>query len=178
MGNKVLCVIPCRKGSKRLPDKTIKLFKSRPLIEYTIDQACKLFKIDQIIINTDYNFNYEPIKTYKRPPELCGDDITTEQVLREMIQHYPDCELIVLLQITSPNRHIDTIKECVQQAYITEMDTRTTYIDDKPDGQCYVYWVKNGFEWDKVSNLIMSQTYSPDINTQLDFEVAEILHDL
>jgi CMP-N,N'-diacetyllegionaminic acid synthase len=36
---KVLVVIPARGGSKRLPNKNIKLLNNKPLIEYTIDAS-------------------------------------------------------------------------------------------------------------------------------------------
>ena len=40
---KSLIVIPARGGSKRLPDKNIKLLNGRPLLSYTIEAASELF---------------------------------------------------------------------------------------------------------------------------------------
>lgn len=174
MGNKVLCVIPCRKGSKRLPDKTMRLFKNNPLIFKTLNQAEGLFNDNQIIINTDYSFDtYDFARyVYKRPEHLCGDNVPTIDVLKEMMPKYPECEMVVLLQVTSPNRSIETIKECIKQAYILKKNVRSER-GNIPDGQCYVWWVNK--EWgDWLS--IQSKSYSPDINTQLDFEIAEVLY--
>lgn len=175
MGSKILCVIPCRKGSKRLPDKTIRLFKGKPLLDITIEQARSIFRKDQVIVNTDYELYPIAYTKYKRPDHLCGDDITTEQVLQEMMPHYPDCEMVVLLQVTSPNRSIETIKKCIYLAYDQKRNVRTEYLD-KADGQCYVWWTNK--PWDGEWLSLQGHKYSPDINTQLDFEIAEVLYDI
>lgn len=186
MVNKVLCVIPCRKGSKRLPDKTIKDFKGKPLIRWTIEQAKQLFNKNQIVINTDYDFSnmgyFDDIKEciYKRPDNLCGDDITTEAVLKEMLTHYSECEMVILLQLTSPGRDINTIKRCIWEAYDKKVNTYSAnfYNNDKklPNGECYVWWV--GTDFYKRECVYSCEYGSVDINTQLDFEVAEVLHDV
>lgn len=173
MASKVLCVIPARKGSKRLPNKTMLPFKGRFLIDWTIAQARELFRKDQTIVNTDYELiGYEECIIHERPAKLCGDDITTEQVLRNMLLDYPDCELLVLLQLTNPNRQTATIKEAIARAYITKQNVRTEN-NGNPDGQVYVWWVKT--PWDNWLS-VEGHYFSPDIDTQLDFEVAEALH--
>lgn len=175
MGSKILCVIPCRKGSKRLPDKTIRLFKGKPLLDITIEQARSIFRKDQVIVNTDYDVYPISYTKYKRPDHLCGDNITTEQVLQEMMPHYPDCEMVVLLQVTSPNRSIETIKTAIKIAYSEKCNLRTTMINGEPDGQVYIWWVDR--LWSDFKSL-NTYDFCPDINTQLDFEVAEALYDI
>ena len=48
-----VAIIPARGGSKRIPQKNIKLFGSKPIIAYSIQAAkeCKCF--DRIIVSTD-----------------------------------------------------------------------------------------------------------------------------
>ena len=41
MRPKVLAVVPARAGSKRLPQKNIKLLNGKPLIAYTFDEIQK-----------------------------------------------------------------------------------------------------------------------------------------
>jgi len=50
---KILCVIPARGGSKRIKNKNIISFKSKPLIYWTIKAAKKTKYIDKIIVSTD-----------------------------------------------------------------------------------------------------------------------------
>jgi len=50
---KFLAVIPARGGSKRIPNKNIKLFNGKPLIFYTIKQALNSKLFDRIVVDTD-----------------------------------------------------------------------------------------------------------------------------
>ena len=50
---KILCVIPARAGSKRIKNKNIINFKSKPLIYWTIQAAKRTKYIDKIIVSTD-----------------------------------------------------------------------------------------------------------------------------
>ena len=50
---KVLGIIPCRKGSKRVPFKNRKLFFKKPLYEHIVNTALKSKKIDTLAISTD-----------------------------------------------------------------------------------------------------------------------------
>jgi len=170
---KLLCVIPARKGSKRLPNKTMLKLKDKPLIEWTIGQAYKLFNREQIIVNSDYDFISGDMYTHMtRPKELCGDDVPTIDVLKDVLKSYPDCELMVLLQLTSPCRSLETIKTCIKNAYVNKINVRTEDFNGNPDGQVYVWWTNKVWgDWMSVRG----HSYSPDINTQLDFEVAEAL---
>jgi CMP-N-acetylneuraminic acid synthetase len=49
----VICLIPARKGSRRLPGKNIKPLLGKPLIAYTIEQAKSVSLIDRVIVSTD-----------------------------------------------------------------------------------------------------------------------------
>jgi pseudaminic acid cytidylyltransferase len=53
MKNFNIAVIPARKGSKRLPNKNIKNFLGKPLINYSITAAKKSKLFDKIIVSTD-----------------------------------------------------------------------------------------------------------------------------
>lgn len=49
----VLCLIPARGGSKRIPRKNIRPFHGRPAIEYPIDAAFKAGCFDEVMVSTD-----------------------------------------------------------------------------------------------------------------------------
>ena len=50
---KVLALIPARGGSKGIPNKNIKLFNGRPLIEWSIKLALKSKLIDKVVVSSD-----------------------------------------------------------------------------------------------------------------------------
>ena len=50
---KPICIIPARKGSKRIKNKNIKLFSGKPLISYVIQIAKKSKLFSRIIVSTD-----------------------------------------------------------------------------------------------------------------------------
>ena len=48
-----ICLIPARKGSKRIKNKNIKIFNGKPIIYYSIKAALKSKLFDKIIVTTD-----------------------------------------------------------------------------------------------------------------------------
>ncbi|WP_456324634.1 pseudaminic acid cytidylyltransferase [Desulfonauticus submarinus] len=49
----IIAIIPARSGSKRIPNKNIKLFAGKPIIAYSIEAAKKVNVFDRIIVSTD-----------------------------------------------------------------------------------------------------------------------------
>lgn len=50
---KILAVIPARGGSKRIPQKNIKSFFGKPIIEYSIEAALKSKLFDEVMVSTE-----------------------------------------------------------------------------------------------------------------------------
>jgi len=50
---KNIAVIPCRGGSKRIPDKNIKHLQGKPLIAYAIEAALQSAIFDTVVVSTD-----------------------------------------------------------------------------------------------------------------------------
>lgn len=50
---KLLCIIPARGGSKRIPHKNIALFKGEPIISYSIKAVQESGIADEIMVSTD-----------------------------------------------------------------------------------------------------------------------------
>ena len=50
---KTLAIITARGGSKRIPNKNIKLFLGKPIIKYSIEAAIKSNCFDEIMVSTD-----------------------------------------------------------------------------------------------------------------------------
>jgi len=120
---KVLCVIPARAGSKRIPSKNVKKFAGKPLISYSIEQANNLGFVDRVIVDTDSPKIAKIAKTYGaevpflRPARLATDTAKiADSVLHLLARlkkeegYTPD--YILLLQTTSPLREIKDIEAC------------------------------------------------------------------
>lgn len=121
---KPLVVIPARGGSKGVPRKNIKILGGKPLIQYTIEAARKVFADKVICVSTDDNEIKSVVEglelkvPFLRPPELSTDQAGTYEVLLHAIDsyektgYYPDT--LILLQATSPFRTGQHIKEALE----------------------------------------------------------------
>jgi CMP-N,N'-diacetyllegionaminic acid synthase len=116
-----LVVIPARGGSKGVPKKNIKLLNGKPLINYTIEAAQKVFDDAVICVTTDSHEIKEVVENttglkvpFLRPDYLATDNAGTYEVLLHAIDFYEKqgyfADTLILLQPTSPfrtNKHIE-----------------------------------------------------------------------
>ena len=88
--NKIICIIPARKGSKRIKNKNIKKFYGKPLISQVV-QKLKKFKIfDKIYVSTDCNkienlAKKHKLEIIKRNKKLSDDYTDTRTVIADAI---------------------------------------------------------------------------------------------
>lgn len=88
----VLGLIPARGGSKRIPQKNIRPFLGKPILDYAIKaaQACTLF--DDIVVSTDCEKiaaiarECEASTPFMRPPVLADDFTGTQAVVEHAIK--------------------------------------------------------------------------------------------
>ena len=157
-----LVIIPARGGSKGIPKKNIKKLRGKPLIQYTIDEARKIFNDDQIVVSTDDVDIIEVVTglglkvPFKRPKELATDNATTYDVLLHSINYYSGIgrnpEVIVLLQPTSPFRtsyHIEMAMKLFKEQKDVDMVVSVKETKSNP------YYVL--FEEDKTGYLKKSK---------------------
>lgn len=117
--NKILAVIPARLGSKRLPEKNIKILNGKPLLVYTIDAIRKSQYVNRIVVSTEDKTiaqiaQSNDAEVLLRPEELARDESPTDDVVMNVLeqlqnkdQYIPD--IIILLQPTSPLRTTEDI---------------------------------------------------------------------
>ncbi|MCD0473663.1 acylneuraminate cytidylyltransferase family protein [Flavobacterium sp. EDS] len=120
-----LVVIPARGGSKGVPKKNIKLLNGKPLINYTIEVAQKVFDNAIICVTTDSQEIKKVVENttglkvpFLRPENLATDNAGTYEVLLHAIDFYERqgyfADTLILLQPTSPfrtNKHIEEAME-------------------------------------------------------------------
>lgn len=90
----IIAIIPARGGSKRIPDKNIRLFCGKPIISYSIDAANKSKIFDRIIVSTDSERIAATAKEYgaevpfMRPTELADDYADTDVVIQHALKWF------------------------------------------------------------------------------------------
>jgi len=122
--NKILAVIPARKGSKRLPGKNKRILAGKPLTQWTIEAAQKSKSIDRVFVSTDC----EELKSlseqlgvevpFLRPEQLAQDDSTPAQVIAHTLDYFEkygqNFEWVIWLQPTSPLRTSIDIENAIE----------------------------------------------------------------
>lgn len=89
---KNVAIIPARGGSKRIPNKNIKLFAGQPIISYSIRTALETKLFDKVIVSTDSQEISAVAKKYGaeapfvRPAEIADDFAGTADVICHAIQ--------------------------------------------------------------------------------------------
>lgn len=110
----IVAVIPARKGSRRVPDKNIRLLGGQPLMAWTIETALAVKSIDRVIVSTDSEKYAKIAKEYGaevpflRPAEI-STDCDTATVAKHCVRYLEKNESyhtthVVTLQPTSPFR--------------------------------------------------------------------------
>jgi len=221
---KALVIIPARSGSRGIPGKNIKLLGDKPLIQYSIDAALKVFNKEDILVSTDS----KEIKViaencglnvpFLRPDELATDFTSSQDVILHAIdytqQRGQNYDTVVLLQPTSPFRNAQHIEEAIKlydkrlemvvsvkvsghnpyytlyeesdNGFLTQSKkAKFTRRQDCPNvyaynGAIYVISIdalktKSIAEFDKVKKYEMSELHSIDLDTPLDWDLAEIV---
>lgn len=222
---KIVCIIPARGGSKRLPGKNIKLLNGIPLIGYAVRAAKSSKYIDRVIVSTDDEAIVRVAQEqgadvpFMRPSELASDTATTLSVLQHAVTFLEEkgerFDLVVLIQPTVPcvkagdvdvtiekladsgSRSCITICEIIDRPEfmyrLGEGGTIRPYTDVpvgrtqdmeplyRVNGAVYVMAHDMLMKENKIidntscAGVIMPRERSIDIDTQLDFAIAEAL---
>lgn len=196
----ILGITPARGGSKGIPRKNIKIIAGKPLIAWTIEKAQESKLLDRYIVSTE---DQEIVKIIKglgaevldRPPELATDEADTLEVLQHAVERIP-CDIVVLLQATSPVRRAGLIDECIKEFMENDYDSLATgfickykeYGKNKlrrqdiegffyDDGNVYVInadIIRNGDQYGrKLGRKIISRWENVEIDDEIDFWIAE-----
>ena len=91
-----LVVVPARGGSKRIPNKNIKMICGQPMIYWPLKELAKSFKSDRVLVSTD---DEDIVRTaqakglkvpFRRPDELSDDYTGTMDVVAHALNWYED----------------------------------------------------------------------------------------
>jgi CMP-N,N'-diacetyllegionaminic acid synthase len=134
-------VIPARGGSKGVPRKNLLDVGGKPLIVWTIEQALAVPGLDVVVSTDDEEIaavarDAGARVPWLRPAELAQDTTPTEPVVRHAIEQVtaesarPDA--VMLLQATSPVRHLDTLPRALTEFTDTGVDSMVGVVEQPP----------------------------------------------
>lgn len=116
---KKIAIIPAKSGSKGLPNKNVLMLGNKPLIAYTIEAALKSKEFERVIVSTD-SLEYKYIakkfgaEVFMRSEELSNDKASSFIVVEDVLKRTDnEIDYFVLLQVTSPFRNENHIKESI-----------------------------------------------------------------
>ncbi|KAF2081184.1 acylneuraminate cytidylyltransferase family protein [Flavobacterium sharifuzzamanii] len=132
--NKTIAIIPARGGSKRIPQKNIKLLGDLPLIVHSIIYAKENKAIiDEVYVSTDdpeikkvaLQFG---VKVIDRPESISGDLEPTASALKHVLENIDSKEIenVVLLQPTNPLRPDNLLREAFEKFQMENRDSLFT----------------------------------------------------
>lgn len=121
MENELLCVIPARIGSRRLPRKNIRELAGKPMIAYSIEGAIKSKLFEKVYVATDSQDiaqiaqGYGADIPYLLPSELAQDDVSSLEpclhIADYLEQQGKKQKFLFCVQPTSPLRMVRDFRE-------------------------------------------------------------------
>lgn len=108
-------MIPARSGSKRVPNKNLRLLSGKPLITYVIE-TCLKTDVD-VWVNTDDELIkkmcidlFPDVKIYNRPEELASDASTNDEFMYDFMKTHPQYQSFIQVLPTSPFIQLSDVK--------------------------------------------------------------------
>lgn len=119
----LICTIPARAGSVRLPGKNLADLNGRPMIAYTIEVALSSRFFEEVYVCTesrtiaDVAVAHGASVPFLVPEALCGELVASHvpcQHVADRLGAATD-EILVVLQPTSPLRSVDDLERSVRR---------------------------------------------------------------
>ncbi|MBC8016383.1 MAG: 3-deoxy-manno-octulosonate cytidylyltransferase [Sporomusaceae bacterium] len=99
----IVCVIPARYSSTRLPGKPLADIAGKPMIQHVYEQSILAERPGQVIVATDHQLVYETVKSFGGQAILTSPDhLTGTDRLAEVADKFPDVDLIINVQGDEP----------------------------------------------------------------------------
>lgn len=169
----MIAIIPARGGSKRIPNKNMRLFHGKPIIAYSIEAALKSGLFEQVIVSTDDQRITEIAKEFGaqvpflRSDKNSDDFATTSDVLIEVLSDFEKngkfFESACCIYPTSP---LIDFKDLVQAKALFEKEK----FDSLISCVCYSFPIQRAFRLKESKEISLLQpdlihTRSQDLET-------------
>lgn len=115
----VIALVPARGGSKGIPRKNLAPLAGKPLLQWTLDAAAASETVTRVVVSTDDGEIAEVargagVEVVTRPAELAEDETPMLDVIRHALREIGACDVLVLLQPTSPLRRAEHVDGAVR----------------------------------------------------------------
>lgn len=115
-----VALLPMKANSERVPGKNFRLFAGKPLFRWILDTLLELDEIEKVVINTDARqlllsnglVESERVVIRDRKPELCGDAVSMNRVLRDDVEAV-EAKRYLMTHTTNPLLSEDTIRKAL-----------------------------------------------------------------
>jgi CMP-N,N'-diacetyllegionaminic acid synthase len=127
-------LIPARGGSKGIPGKNLVPLAGRPLLAWTVAAAREARRLDRVVVSTESaeisRFAAElGVEVLARPAELARDETPMRDVVLHALEELGRCDVLVLLQPTSPLRRSEHVDEAVDLLLETRADSVVSVVE-------------------------------------------------
>ena len=121
---KVLCVIPARYASTRLPGKPLALIAGKPMIQHVYERACHAVMPQEVVVATDSKIVADAVKEFGGKVMMTSPDHPSgTDRLAQVALSYPDIDVIVNVQGDEPMIPPEVIDR-LSQAFADDKDLK------------------------------------------------------
>ena len=132
---KVLCVIPARYASTRLPGKPLSMIAGKPMIQHVYERACQAQLPDEVVVATDNELVEKAVLDFGGKAVMTSPDHPSgTDRLAEVALMYPDVDVIVNVQGDEPMippEVIDRLAEAFNSDADLNMATMKVVMDEE-----------------------------------------------
>lgn len=137
---RIIAIIPARGGSKRVPGKNLVEVGGVSLVERAVRVAKDLDVIDMVVVSSDYDDILHAgavagAEALKRPDALAADNTRTAEVvlnvLDTLLERGESFDYLVLLEPTSPLRHVETVFTAIKRSIDNQLDSVGTVVENR-----------------------------------------------
>ena len=129
---KVLCIIPARMNSTRLPRKPLALIGDKPLILHTYESAKKCSRLDKIIVATDHSHIQDIICSAGGHCMMTPQDLKTGTDRVAYVAAKEDCDVVINLQGDEPFIDANDLEKLVS-SFSTDPSLKMSTLASKLD---------------------------------------------
>ena len=124
---KILCVIPSRIRSTRLPRKPILPIQGKPMIQWTYENAKRCLALTDVIVATDNSEIADIITKIDGKVEMTDPDLPTgSERVAAVAERYPEMDVIINLQGDEPFIKPHMLETLISPYLAGEMPEMTT----------------------------------------------------
>ena len=132
---KVLCVIPARYASTRLPGKPLSMIAGKPMIQHVYERACQAKLPNEVVVATDNELVEKAVLDFGGKAVMTSPDHPSgTDRLAEVALMYPDVDVIVNVQGDEPMippEVIDRLAEAFNGDVDLNMATMKVVMDEE-----------------------------------------------